>query len=136
MKKFMFAPLMLLLLLASCDVYVTETRYDTRDRMTGYFRAEEYSNTFHDYTYYKIYVTKNNSSRREIYIDNFYSANISIYAYVDNNTITIPFQIKGGYEIEGTGSYSGGDLHLTYSVHDLYSNTRTDFCDTYAARGY
>lgn len=118
--------------LSACDVYVVEPRYDARDKFTGYYDVEEYSNTYHDYTYYSIDIYKNTYASREVYISNFYAANIKVYAYVDYDRITIPYQVTNGYEIEGTGTLSGSQLHLTYSVNDLASHTYTDFCDTHA----
>jgi len=118
--------------LSACDVYVVEPRYDARDRFTGYYQVEEYSNTYDDYTYYSFNVYKDGYNASEIIISNFYAANIKVYAYVDGYHITIPYQVVNGYEIEGTGSLSGNDLFMDYSVNDLTTHTYTDFCDTHA----
>jgi hypothetical protein len=124
----------ILISLSACDVYITEPRYDQRERFVGYYDVEEYSNTYHEYTYYSIHIYKSNYSDTKIYLDNFYGAEISVVAYVSGSKITIPEQVVDGYEIEGTGWLSGNDLDLTYSVEDHYDHSYTDFCDTHAWR--
>jgi hypothetical protein len=131
--KTLVASLMILTVLSSCDVYVTEPRYDPRDRMIGYYDVEEYSNTYHDYTYYTLRVSKNAHSNREIYLGNFYGADITVFAYVDGDRVTIPLQSVNGYEVEGTGIWEGNGIDFHYRVKDLYEHTQSDFCDTYAA---
>ncbi len=129
-------PIFALLILASCDVYYVEPRYDSRDQIIGHYAAEEYSETYNDNTYYATNVSKSSHANDEIYLTNFYSANIRVYAYLDYQRITIPFQIVDGYEIEGAGNLNGSDIHLSYRVKDRVSNTRADFCDTMLYRNY
>lgn len=95
---------------------------------------EEYSETFNDYTYYSVHITKDYSSNDRIYLKNFYGANISVYAYVDYTKITIPNQVVNGYEIEGVGTLQGSNLSLNYRVKDLYHYSATDFCETWGER--
>lgn len=133
MKKVIIAS-SLLVLMASCDVILVEPRYDYRDRMVGYYDIEEYSQTYEDYTYYSLQISKEGSSGYTIYFDNFYGANISVYAYVENDRITIPEQRVDGYEVEGTGNMQGSSISLTYRVKDIYQGTRTDFCDLWGTR--
>ena len=121
-----------LLALTSCEVTVVEPRYDNRDRMIGYYDVEEYSNTYGDYTYYSMQLSKSGYDGNEIRFSNFYSADISVYAYVNYDRITIPFQVVKGYEIEGVGTYNGSSIDFNYSVKDTYTNSRTDFCETKA----
>jgi len=121
-------------LLSSCDVYVLEQRVDHRDRIVGNYEMDEYSETYRDYTYYDMEVSKSAYSHREIYMHNFYGVNIRIYAYVDGNAVTIPYQINNGYEIEGHGTVYRNELRLNYRVVDVYHGTATDFCDTQARR--
>lgn len=118
--------------LAGCDITVVEPRYDNRDRMVGYYDVEEYSNTYGDFTYYSMHLTKLGSAGDEIRLSNFYSADISVLAYVRYDKITIPFQMVKGYEIEGVGTFHGGTIDFNYSVKDIYQDTRTDFCETQA----
>ena len=118
--------------LSSCEVTVIEPRYDNRDRMVGYYDVEEYSNTYNDYTYYSTQLSKSGYDGNEITLSNFYSVDISIYAYVNNDKITIPFQVVDGYEVEGVGIFKGSGFDLNYSVKDTYTNSRTDFCETKA----
>jgi hypothetical protein len=124
-----------LLLMAGCNVTVVEPRYDSRDRITGYYDMEEYSHTYNDMTYYTVRVSKSGGDADKVKLSNFYSADISVYAYVYGDKITIPFQVVEGYEVEGVGTiYSDNSMDLNYSVRDKYNNTRTDFCDTKAWR--
>lgn len=129
-------PFFALLLLASCDVYYVEPRYDSRDQIIGYYNAEEYSDTYNEMLYFDMRVSKSSHGSDEIYFNNFYGSDIRVYAFVDYNNITIPFQIVDGYEIEGVGRVTGGDISLSYRVKDRVSNTRTDFCDTMLYRNY
>jgi hypothetical protein len=133
MKKVFIASL-LLVLLASCDITVIEPRYDYRDRLVGYYDVEEYSQTYNDYTYYSLHISKEGSSGYTIYLDNFYAADISVYAYVEGDKITIPYQTTDGFEIEGTGLMQGNNISLTYRVKDRYHDTRTDFCELWGSR--
>ncbi len=129
-------PLLLVGLLSACDFYYVEPRYDSRDRMVGYYDVEEYSETYNDHVYYTLQVTKSSYTSGEIYLHNFYGADIRVLAYVDYDKITIPFQVVDGYEIEGVGTFRVEDLSLSYRVKDRYSNSRTDFCETMAWRDY
>lgn len=121
-----------MLVLASCDVLVVEPAYDYRDDVVGYYDIEEYSDVYNDYVYYDIYIGERSGSRRAVYISNFYGADITIDAYLDNRTITIPYQVVNGYEVEGSGYFSGSRLTLDFSVKDRYDHTRRDYC---TARG-
>jgi hypothetical protein len=118
-------------LLTSCYIDSIESRYDSRDRITGSYEVEEYSETYDDYTYYSFRVSKS-SYRDEVYFNNFYGADIRIYAVVSNDRITIPFQEENGYEIEGVGTIRGSEIHLSYTVKDLYDHSYTDYCETVA----
>ena len=115
--------------LSACTIETVEPRFDPRDRVVGRYEAEEYSETYHDFTYYSLHITKSAYSH-EIRFDNFYAAGINVYARLDQDRITIPFQIKDGYEIEGVGTVYGNEIDLHYSVRDRYNGSRTDFCET------
>jgi hypothetical protein len=131
MKALIFA-MVSALMLTSCFVDESiETRYDYRDKVVGYYEVEEYSQTFDDMTYYDIDISRS-SHRDEVWIDNFYAADISVYAIVTYDRIRIPFQIVDGYEIEGSGILRGSKIDFTYSVKDRVSHTVTDFCETTA----
>src|SRR5215218_10206835 len=102
--------------LTSCtDYYIDETRYDYRERLTGYYDVEEYSDTYNEEVHYSMYVSKNYGSRDGVYFEDFYAEGVRITAYIDNDYIDIPFQIINGLEIEGHGSFYSGELHLHYS---------------------
>jgi hypothetical protein len=126
-------PIFFLALIAASCGYYDEPRYDSRDRIIGRYDVEEYSETYNHYTEYSIYILKS-GYRREIYIDNFYAANIRIYANLDYDRITIPYQIVNGYEIEGAGTVYGSSISMRYRVKDTYTNSYTDFCETNAWR--
>jgi hypothetical protein len=114
---------------------VIEPVYDGRDEITGYYDLEEYSRTYNDVTHYTVLVSKSAEDNDEIRFSNFYASDISVYAYVNRDRITIPYQIVDGYEIEGVGTiYSDASMDLDYTVRDQYSNAKTDFCDTKARR--
>ena len=123
----------LILLATSCSFYDVEPRYDDRNKFVGYYDVEEYSETYNDITRYEIRISKSRYDR-EIYIDNFYAADIRVYATVSFDDIRIPFQVVDGYEVEGTGTLHRGELNLNYRVLDLYDNSFADYCETIAWR--
>lgn len=123
----------LIFIASSCTFYDVEPRYDSRNKFVGYYDVEEYSETFNDMTYYEIRISKSRYDR-EIYIDNFYAADLRVYAIVSFDDIRIPFQVVDGYEIEGTGTLEHRELILNYRVFDLYNNTMADYCETVAWR--
>jgi hypothetical protein len=126
---------LLTLAFSACTFENVEPRFDPRDRIVGHYEVEEYSETFHDFTYYSLHISKSRYEQ-EIWLDNFYAADISVYAVVSHDRITIPYQVKDGYEVEGVGTVYGNEINLNYSVKDRYNNTRTDFCETKARLDY
>ena len=122
-----------LLLVASSCYYDVEPRYDSRDKFLGYYDVEEYSETYHETTYYEMRITRS-PYRNEVYIDNFYAADLRVYATVTFDDIRIPFQVVDGYEIEGTGTLYHDELNLNYRVRDTYDHTVADYCETVAWR--
>jgi hypothetical protein len=127
-----------LVMLTSCDMYMIEDEphyHDYRDDITGHYELDEYSETYRDYTYYTVTISRG-YGRREIYIHNFYGFDRDVLAYLDGHTITIPFQVINGYEIEGHGQVVYDELDLHYSVTDRYHDSPTDFCDTEGYRVY
>ena len=124
-----------LVIASGCDLYVIEPTYDSRDRVVGQYDAKEFSATYNEWVYYSIYISKTSYGER-IFLDNFYGSNIRIYALVDYDRITIPYQVVNGYEIEGVGTFYGDYVSLNYNVRDTYNNSYTDFCETEARRYY
>lgn len=124
---------LVILVASGCDMYMIEPAYDSRDRLIGQYEVEEYSETYKEWIYYSIHVTKA-TSREIIYIDNFYDSNMRVYAFVDYGRIRIPYQVVMGYEIEGIGSFQDYYLSLHYSVRDIYGNSYTDYCEAEARR--
>jgi hypothetical protein len=123
----------LLVIVAGCDVYVVEPRYDPRNAVIGLYDVEEYSETYSEYVYYTIEITKSSYSDK-VYIGNFYDSNIRAEAFIDHNKIIIPYQLVNGYEIEGVGTLSANFVSFRYSVKDTYSDSYTDFCEADAFR--
>lgn len=132
MKNLIFFSV-LLVFATSCTFYDVEPRYDHRDKFVGYYDVEEYSETYGDYTYYEMRVTRSRYER-EVYLNNFYAADIRVYATVSYDNIRIPFQVVDGYEIEGSGTLSRDQLNLSYRVKDLYNQSGSDYCETVAWR--
>jgi hypothetical protein len=123
-----------LVTLTACEVNVVEPVYDPRDNVLGAYDMDEYSETYNELLYYSIHISKSLSSSQEIYLDNFYNADLRIYAYVDGHKIIIPYQVVDGYEIEGVGTRNGDVINFSYKVVDRYGNHISDFCETKAWR--
>ncbi|RAV98420.1 hypothetical protein [Pseudochryseolinea flava] len=131
MKKVLLAVLVITLM-ASCDVYYVEPRYDHRDQITGYYDVEDYSRTYDEFHYYGVTITKVGSyGSSEIMLRDLYADGIEVYAYYNGNSIDIPFQIVDGYEIEGSGSLSHGVLDLHYRAKDRHIGVN-DFCELFS----
>ena len=116
----------------SCDIIIIEPQYDERELFIGRYDIEEYSATYDYSTVYPISISKSSHSFDEVLINNFYDVNISVYAWVDGNKISIPLQEVNLYEIEGTGTLRNNEIHFQYRVRDLYSGGVTDFCQAVA----
>jgi hypothetical protein len=121
-----FIPLVLLITMSACNLYVVEPRYDRRDRIVGHYSVDEYSQTYGDYAYYGIHIYAGHGPDG-IYIDNLYGTGFRVKAYVSYDRITIPYQIVSGFEFEGSGTIHGRAIDLHYSVYDLYRGGPVDF---------
>lgn len=132
MKSLLFV--LLVVGLSSCEFYYIEPRIDARDRVTGWHDVEEYSETFNDYLNYSIYIGNSGSYGNEIYIDNFYGADIRVYATVVGDKIDICRQVVDGYDVEGVGTVYSNEIRFNYRVKDTYSNVSTDYCEATAWR--
>ncbi|HEY3430520.1 MAG TPA: hypothetical protein VGK39_07585 [Cyclobacteriaceae bacterium] len=129
MKKLIY--LFLLIGLSSCEFYYLEPRVTERDRLLGVYDVEEYSETFSDYTHYSISI-ESSGGYNSFVIDNFYGVGVRVRASISYDKITIYRQIIDGYEIEGVGTVYGDEISFSYSVRDLQSGSRTDFCEATA----
>ena len=129
MKRLFFF-LLMLTGLSACEFYYLDPVpvYDSRDRIIGRYDVDEYSETFRDHENYSVYIQQGRYAD-EIYIDNFYNVNISVYATVNSGKISIRRQTVNGYEIQGVGTIYRGQIDFEYSVRDHYSNVSTDFCE-------
>lgn len=109
-----------------------ESGYSERDRIVGHYEIEEYSETYNDYTRYSIRIDKSSQYSNQLYIDNFYGSDLRVCASISYDKITIRRQVVNGFEIEGVGTVYGNEIEFSYSVRDIYSGTRTDFCEATA----
>lgn len=123
----------LVLIATSCNYYDVEPRYDARDKFVGNYDVEEFSETYGDITYYEMRISRSRYDR-EIYLDNFYAADLRVYAIVTFDDIRIPFQVVDGYEIEGSGTLYHNELNLSYRVKDRFDHSVADYCETVAWR--
>lgn len=130
MKRFIIFSL-ILISFTSCDIIYINPG-DGREQFLGDYNVEEYSTTFRAWTNYPIHITRS-ASYDEIYLNNFYDADLCIYARIHGDQITIPFQVVNGYEVEGSGYLTGRRLEMTYRVLDRYQyRAISDFCETTA----
>ena len=129
--KTLVAALTGVLMLISCANDETVPVRDYRERLIGYYDVEEYSETYGEYIYYDMYVSRA-YYRDEIYLEDIYAENTRVRAIVDFDRITIPYQITAGFEFEGSGVYYNGKLELNYRVRDTYHQTYSDYCSTVA----
>lgn len=132
MKSLILFPA-LLVFATSCTFYDVEPRYDERDKFVGYYDVEEYSETYGEYTFYEMRISRARFDR-EIYLNNFYAADLRVYATVNFDNIRIPLQVVDGYEIQGSGTLFRDELRMSYRVKDLYDNSVSDYCETLAWR--
>lgn len=131
MKKLIF--FFGLVLMTSCEVIIVEPVYDNRDRITGSFSVKEYSQTYDQFIRFSVSIYKSGYSGKAIMIDNFYNAGIQVDAELSGNQIYIPWQIRDGFSIEGSGSVYGEELRLSYTVIDTYDRRKpADYCDSKA----
>lgn len=120
--------------LSACEFYYYDPYANPVSRMEGRYSVSDYSETYNNYISYTIWIEASNRATQEVRIDNFYGANIRVYATVNYNKITIWRQTVNGYTVEGTGTIYGDEISFTYSVRDNWSNSKTDFCEATAWR--
>jgi len=129
MKKIKLFAVIYMILLTGCHIVVEEV-YSPAGRLVGSYEVDEWSETLDAQAYYEIFIHDDPYSPDIIYINNFYDSGIEVWAKVNGSRVRIPLQVAGPYEIEGSGSYYGGELNINYSVLDLYSHSGfTDFCN-------
>jgi len=118
-RLFLIAPL-LILLFASCEVYIEEPViiHDDRDHFTGPYLVEEYDLSSNVYTEYNINIVKSGRYRNSVWIENFFGVGIDVLADVRGYDIFIPDQEVNGYRIDGSGYLENGELILNYRVYD------------------
>jgi len=116
------------ILLLSCDILVIEPQYDERDRIAGSYVMKEYSQTYNESAQYNVYVRKTGSVySNDVTIENFYNANVDVWAEMIGDKIYISRQVVNGYEIEGVGTIYYDEIRFNYSVKDLYYKSPLTF---------
>jgi hypothetical protein len=125
----------LLIFSCACTIDNNDPRYDQRNDVVGYYDVEEYSQSYNDVTYYSMQISKGRSYD-EIVLRDLYADGLRVYAILNYDRITIPFQVVDGYEIDGTGTVYGSKINLDYRVKDRVNNARTDYCQTTARFSY
>jgi PBP1b-binding outer membrane lipoprotein LpoB len=97
---------------------------DTRDKFIAHWNVTENSTTSTTPNSYTVNVTKSNSSSSSIIIENFYGlTTYTVYATVNNNNFTIPYQqIKNSTSstigfAAGSGTLiNSTNINLTYTT--------------------
>jgi len=118
--------------LSACEFYYYDPYSNPVNRIEGRYSVSDYSETYNNYISYAIWIEASNRSMQEVRIDNFYGANIRVYATVSGNKITICRQSANGFVVEGSGTIYGDEISFIYSVRDSRNNSRTDFCEATA----
>lgn len=119
------------LVLASCELTLIDPVFDDRDRITGTYHLEEYSQTYNDFVQYSLFVYRG-TGRHEVRLENFYNANLVVWGELRGDKLYIHRQVVNGYEVEGVATLYNDALELNYRVRDLYNNRPTDFCEARA----
>jgi len=129
MKRFIFFPAILMILITGCHIIVEEV-YSPASRLVGSYEVDEWSDTYAAQAYFNIFINDDPNSPDIIYISNFYDSGIEVWGTVNGSRVRIPIQVAGPYEIGGSGSYYAGELNIDYSVRDVYSHAGiVDFCN-------
>ena len=92
---------------------------DARDKFVGSWTANETSQQ-HGSSTYTMTISKDNSSANQIRVQNFYGLGNSTNTFivVDGNNMTIQTQQIGTTTLSGSGSYSNGNLSISFSADD------------------
>jgi len=126
-KNYKILALLLTAFISGCELIINESPHDNIDQITGFYEVDEWSETLDAQSFFQLSIYRNNQRNGKIYIDNFYNAEIEVFAEVNGYKIQIPLQQVGYYEIEGIGSFYEGELTMTYSV--TYIDTRSQIID-------
>jgi hypothetical protein len=111
---------LLFLLVCSCEP-IEPKPVDQRDKFTGKYTVTEQSGAQQVTHTFKVTVTKSAEPDSVIYISNFYNAGLEVYAQVSGSKLSIPFQRRHNYEIEGLGSLNGTELNISYLVRNIHT---------------
>ena len=94
---------------------------DPRDKFVGSWLCKETSH-LHGSTTYNVTISLNSTNSIQVYINNFYGANVKPYGVVANNYVTISDQSLGSFpHVSGSGSMSSSNtstINWNYYVND------------------
>lgn len=92
---------------------------DARDKFTGTWTANETSQQ-HGNSTYTMTISKDVTSSNQVIAKNFYALGTSTNTVIviDGNNMTIQTQVVSGNTLSGTGSYSNGNLTISFSADD------------------
>jgi hypothetical protein len=105
---------------------IINLEYDERECFIGSYEVDEYSESLDAYAMYDFRIRRDHNDDYTVYIENFYDADLIVYAEIYGSKIKIPSQWVDGYLIEGHGSLHGHELTLNYSVT---VNHMVDYCN-------
>lgn len=102
----------------------------TTGKFVGTFNVSEICTSGNDS--YTITITQSSTTDYTILINNFYNTfTTAITANVSQSSLTIPSQTIGSITVSGSGSISGNNLTLSYTLTD---GTNSDSCNVTATR--
>ena len=119
---------MLTFVLMGCEIDDVVRTVDPRDRFIGQYEVDEYSLTYDIQAFYRIDISALGRHGNEVLIDNFYGLDVAIQANASGSKVIIPFQVVGGYEIDGVGVINGNEINFSYNIHEQ-NCCRTTFVD-------
>lgn len=127
-----FIALAITLVTATSCYFEDDGNFDNRRRITGSYDMEEHSETFNQILHYRLWITTVGCDENEVYLENFYDADLRVRAIMRGDKLTIPYQVIDGYEIEGTATIFNNEIHFNYRVEDRYSYEPVNFCEARA----
>lgn len=122
MKSKVIFFIMSVFLIYSCE---KKDEIPDRDKFLGTYSVVESCGEGNDT--YEIRIDKSSQGENAILIFNLWNWEENFNAIVSGNNVNIPVQISDGVTFSGTGSISGNNLTITFSVTELDWN---DNCST------
>jgi hypothetical protein len=102
---------------AACtDEIPEDPDVDPREKFTGFWSVKEESQG--SIQNYGSTVTNDPGNTSRVLIGNIFNLNEPVAALVAGNSLTLENSTISGFEINGTGIYSGGSFILNYTSND------------------